>query len=152
MYLTGVTLTTIGYGDIVASTGPGKAWAACLMMCGIGAYGRAFGQTWSSAKEKLPAVSAGLNSLLVNLTCTVVCGGLVMSGLEDWSVTDGLYWGVVTSTSAGYGDFVPVTDNGKIFTTLYALWALGSMAEVTGYLNGKLDTLVTGALGKTKKA
>ena len=62
----------------------------------------------------------------------------------------------MTSTSVGYGDLAPASANGKLFTVVYSLYALGSTAEVVAYLNGKLDALVEGALsvipsGKSKK-
>lgn len=158
VYLAGITLTTVGYGDITPSTGAGKAWAVVIMLGGMGAFARAYGQTFDFVKSKVPASvkNDGMKNALANLTGAVVVGGLVMAGLEDWDAADGMYWAVVTSTSVGYGDLAPASANGKLFTVVYSLYALGSTAEVVAYLNGKLDALVEGALsaipsGKSKK-
>jgi voltage-gated potassium channel len=47
-------------------------------------------------------------------------GAFVYTFLENWSYLDALYFSVVTATTVGYGDVVPVTVFGKIFTIFFA--------------------------------
>ena len=39
--------------------------------------------------------------------------------VEGWRYLDALYFSAYTMTTVGYGDFVPKTDAGKIFTIFY---------------------------------
>lgn len=50
------------------------------------------------------------------------------------SVFDGLWWAVVTLTTVGYGDVVPVTPEGKVFTFLIVIIGLGIVAVPTGLM------------------
>lgn len=62
-------------------------------------------------------------------------GALVYHELEHWRWIDSLYFAAVTLTTVGFGDHVPSTDWGKIFTigymfagiavAFYALMAIG---------------------------
>ena len=45
--------------------------------------------------------------------------------VEDWGWIDSFYFSVMTLTTVGYGDLVPETDFGKIFTTLFVFGGLG---------------------------
>ena len=55
---------------------------------------------------------------------------------EKWRYLDALYFSAYTMTTVGYGDFVPKTDAGKVFTIFYvfagvaiALYGLSLMAS-----------------------
>jgi len=54
-------------------------------------------------------------------------GSYIFHHIEGWRYLDSLYFTVVTSTTIGYGDFVPKTDAGKIFTMFYCFFGI-SMA------------------------
>ncbi len=60
--------------------------------------------------------------------------GLLLAGMtfyhfvENWTWLDSLYFSVITLTTVGYGDFSPKTDAGKIFTMIYILAGLGTLA------------------------
>lgn len=56
--------------------------------------------------------------------------------VEGWRYLDAIYFSAYTITTVGYGDFVPKTDAGKIFTIIYvftgvaiALYGLSLMAS-----------------------
>lgn len=51
----------------------------------------------------------------------IFLGAYCYTFLEGWNYLDALYFSVSTSTTLGYGDFVPLTDGGKIFTIIFSL-------------------------------
>jgi voltage-gated potassium channel len=51
----------------------------------------------------------------------LLLGGGIYSKLEGWSIVDSIYFSAVTITTLGYGDFVPQTDAGKLFTILFSV-------------------------------
>lgn len=62
-----------------------------------------------------------------NVGFIVLVFGVVLVGgvfffhhFENWSYLDSAYFVSVTVTTIGYGDFVPVTSGGKIFTVIYS--------------------------------
>jgi voltage-gated potassium channel len=55
----------------------------------------------------------------------IVFGGYAYHYIEGWSYLDALYFSVITATTVGYGDLVPVTPLGKIFTIIYAFLIIG---------------------------
>ena len=50
------------------------------------------------------------------------------------SVPDALWWAIITMTSIGYGDVVPITPWGKLFGSLIGLVSVGLVALPTGLL------------------
>jgi len=50
------------------------------------------------------------------------------------SIPDTIYWSVVTLTTVGYGDMVPVTVVGKIFTVIISLMGVALLALPAGII------------------
>ena len=77
-------------------------------------------------------------------------GSLVYYLLEGWSPLDSVYFMLVTSTTVGYGDFSPVSQGGRLFTSGWALLgitlvfsAIQPLADNVLRLRGRLEkTLV----------
>jgi voltage-gated potassium channel Kch len=63
---------------------------------------------------------------------TLFSGTMFYSQVEGLRKLDALYFSVMTLTTVGYGDFVPQTDFGKIFTILYTLVGIGL---ILGFIN-----------------
>ena len=64
----------------------------------------------------------GLSILVLAL---VSFGSWFYRVVEELSWLDSTYFTVVTLTTVGYGDFVPETSAGKVFTMLYLMIGIG---------------------------
>jgi len=52
-------------------------------------------------------------------------GTFAYSSIEGWRYIDSAYFTVATVTTIGYGDLVPQTDVGKIFTMFFSFFGIG---------------------------
>ena len=66
--------------------------------------------------------------LLVAAIGLISFGTFVYTRLEGWSPIDALYFSVVALATVGFGDLVPTTDLGKLFTVGYILFGVGILA------------------------
>ena len=55
----------------------------------------------------------------------LIGGILIYSSIEEWRYIDSAYFAVATVTTIGYGDLVPQTDLGKIFTIFFSFFGIG---------------------------
>ncbi len=60
-------------------------------------------------------------------------GTMVYHYVEHLSWVNAYYFSVITLTTVGYGDIVPHTDVGKIFTTFYILAGVGIITTFISY-------------------
>jgi voltage-gated potassium channel len=66
---------------------------------------------------------------LLSTLLAIIAGGTVFFRLvEGWSWLDSYFFTVVTLSTVGYGNLVPVTAAGKIGTTVFILAGLGVFA------------------------
>lgn len=63
--------------------------------------------------------------LLATMATLIGTGTAFYSVHENWSVIDALFFSVTTLTTTGYGNLVPETELGKVFTMLYVLLGAG---------------------------
>lgn len=71
-----------------------------------------------------------LLTLLVTLAILVLVGTVFFAHAEGWSWLDAYFFTVVTLSTVGYGNIVPVTVAGKIGTTVFIFVGLGIFAVV----------------------
>lgn len=70
---------------------------------------------------KNPATSG-----LLVLTATIILTAAVFYWLvEGWSFLDAMFFSVATISTVGYGDMVPETGAGRIFTMVYIFVGIG---------------------------
>lgn len=62
---------------------------------------------------------------VVAVTVAIGFGAAGFHLIEGWSILDSLYVAAQTVTTVGYGDLTPATRNGRIFSTVFMLAAVG---------------------------
>jgi voltage-gated potassium channel Kch len=64
----------------------------------------------------------------------IAIGVLFYRHFEELGWIDAIYFTTVTLTTLGYGDIVPQTDLGKLFTSMYALLGVGMFLGLAGII------------------
>jgi hypothetical protein len=54
---------------------------------------------------------------------------------EGWTMVEAFYFGIVTLTTIGFGDYVPTTPAGDAFHFLFCIFGLGLVATLLGALS-----------------
>jgi voltage-gated potassium channel Kch len=80
--------------------------------------------------DMLPGLRSALadqwvRRLLVITLSLIAAGSIFFWLVEGWSLLDAIYFSVITLATVGYGDLVPKTIPGKIFTMAYVLSGVG---------------------------
>src|SRR5215210_1465458 len=78
--------------------------------------------------------SRGLVLLVASL---LVVGTGFYVAVEGWSVVDAVYFCAMSLATVGYGDVVPETDAGKLFTVAYVLCGIGILVSFFTALTAK---------------
>ena len=77
---------------------------------------------------------AAVQGLLALTFTLVMIASIFYAVVEGWSFLDAAYFAVVTIATIGYGDFVPKTAAGKIFTIAYVICGIGIFVAAVGAL------------------
>jgi voltage-gated potassium channel len=64
-------------------------------------------------------------SLVGLVVLTLAAGTAFYWDVEDWSLLDSFYFSAITLATVGYGDLVPSTPGGKLFTVFYVFAGVG---------------------------
>eukprot|EP00931_Biecheleriopsis_adriatica_P021930 TRINITY_DN14209_c0_g1_i1.p1 TRINITY_DN14209_c0_g1~~TRINITY_DN14209_c0_g1_i1.p1 ORF type:complete len:480 (+),score=81.85 TRINITY_DN14209_c0_g1_i1:73-1512(+) len=86
-------------------------------------------QVFDSAREIHRLYVSILQKIGISLVI-LATGSAAMVQLENWSYAEAFYFSCATMTTVGYGDVVPQTENGKLFTSAFILVALAALAAV----------------------
>lgn len=96
-------------------------------------------QALASRREELfLAFCAGLMLMMLSSTCLYLVEGPVQPQ-QFGSIPRAMWWSVVTLTTIGYGDTVPITPLGKFLAAITALCGIGLIAMPTGIVAAALS-------------
>ena len=80
-------------------------------------------------KIKLQLRGVGLTAMVV-----LCAGAIFFHHVEKLKWLDAFYFCTITLTTVGYGDIVPTTDAGKLFTIFYVVIGIGILATFANLL------------------
>ncbi|KAL9644567.1 hypothetical protein ABK040_009431 [Willaertia magna] len=87
---------------------------------------------------------------LIIVAYILVCAVIFME-IEGWQYQDACWYGFVTLTTIGYGDFFPKTPGGKVFYIFFTIIGLGFVAVQVGLVSEFLFGLIKKFKVKTKE-
>lgn len=90
----------------------------------------------------------GFKYMLMLSVVMIFIGGILISYIEDMTLTDGLWWAFVTSTTVGYGDISPSTSLGRIVACVLMICGIGLIGSLTStitsfFINSKNNETVS---------
>lgn len=155
LYFCVVTLTTVGYGDLLPSSDGSKLFTCGFVIIGIGMIGSALGIVSGYLLDKQEAMleelaektglddgddsndclSPAMQELLEGIATTtffVAAGTTFYTLYEDFSFVDALYLSVITMTTVGYGDMSPQKEGGRAFALVWMLFGVLSVSRAIG--------------------
>lgn len=94
----------------------------------------------------------GLSKMLIFTLVMIVSGATVVEVVEPeiHSLTDGLWWAMVTTTTVGYGDISPKTGVGRIVAVILMLVGIGTIGMISGTITTHFLTKKEPALPSVK--
>ena len=102
------------------------------VFAGLGLPLQALVQMWRDPRDRGPLL------LVVSL---LIVGVVFYTLVEGWSVVDAVYFSAMSLATVGYGDVVPETDVGKVFTVVYVLAGIGILVTFFTTLTSHTLTL-----------
>lgn len=93
---------------------------------------------------------------IVFITIAAILMGALMYMVEAdknpqlTNIPDGIYWAVVTLTTVGYGDTIPVTAMGKFLATIVMILGYGVIAVPIGIVTAEISSRVLGPKNRLK--
>ena len=101
--------------------------------------------------EALKASRAKISVFLFAVGTLVVIIGAIMYLVEGGrngftSIPQGIYWAIVTLTTVGYGDIIPITFLGKLVASIVMIMGYGIIAVPTGIVSYEISMQATKSL------
>ena len=93
--------------------------------------------------------------VIVSIILVWLCGAILIFILEPETFINfrtSLWWAIVSMTTVGYGDIVPITIGGKIFTSFISFIGIGVVSIPTALLASSLTNLLHVNNGDKKNA
>jgi hypothetical protein len=78
---------------------------------------------------------------LLLVVSLLIAGTAFYTLVEGWTVVDAFYFSAMSLGTVGYGDLVPETDVGKLFTVFYVLVGIGILVSFFTTLTAKMLSL-----------
>ena len=114
LYFSIITLSTVGYGDVVPKSHAGKLFCCGFILLGVSLISAALGAVFGRMKAALSSSSrapqnhkSSAASAAASMVAIAVLMAAVVVFLEGWHPVDALYWSIVTCSSVGFGDLTP---------------------------------------------
>lgn len=82
--------------------------------------------------------------LLIFISGLILFGGIFYHNVEGWTYLNSFYFCISTLGTVGFGDVVPVTTPGKIFTMIYIIVGIGAFLVF-------INTLTTNVAERRKR-
>jgi len=139
IYFCIITLTTVGYGDVVPKTAGGKLLCVLYIFLGVTLVSASLGAILGKAQAALAsapptsvrATQQRHRSQATSAACSmlgiVLMGAVLGAAVEGWGLVDSLYFAMVTCSSVGFGDLSPSVD-ARVPHLLFVLPAVGVFA------------------------
>lgn len=93
-----------------------------------------------AVKRGLPKISVFLGSVFV---VTIIAGTIMflIEGPDNGftNIPTGVYWAIITITTVGYGDIVPVSSLGKLFASFLVILSYGVIAVPVGIISAEMS-------------
>ena len=161
IYFMSSTLSLIGLGDISPKTDMGKIYTATFSIFGLGTTLITISIIMWLLSEKTVNILSKVNMNTLNenqldeqvpsikkqifktfsllfliLIVLITVIAVTFKYIEDWSFIDSFYFAVCMLTTLGYGDVVPIKDEGKIFFIFSSFFGTFCLAKILNlYLN-----------------
>lgn len=91
-----------------------------------------------AAGLRVAASDPSVQVLMGLVTALIVVATVFYRVVEQWAWIDALYFAVVTIATVGYGDLVPQTVLGKLFTIVYILTGIGLFVAFAAALTQRM--------------
>lgn len=143
LYFIILTLTTVGYGDIVPMSDGGKMFIVVYIFIGLSFIAACFGLLAAKVASKVEKtikldertmhhrIGEIFMPMLV-VTINMLCAALVIRFNEDVDWVTAIYWAMVSLSSVGYGDPLIVKESTRTFLVFFLLWGVTSFAWALG--------------------
>lgn len=78
------------------------------------------------------------NKIVATAISLIIVGTIFYHHVEKFEWVDSFYFTVITLATVGYGDFVPHTTAGKLFTVLYVIFGITIFVALAQTLLAKI--------------
>lgn len=130
--------TTVGYGGIYPITATGKTMTIFFGLMGlplmanllniISHYQVKYANHLLEAMNLKVSHKGQMMVLGAAVLIQMLIGTICMGYLEDWRFLNSAYFCFITMSTVGFGDFVPITNYGRVFVMFFILTSLGTFA------------------------
>lgn len=164
LYFVTVSLSSVGYGDFTPSTGASRALLVIYVLLFMGAFALLvemftdLRHQWlertlnrSRTYRRLGKTTQNLALLVVALGHVVLLGVILFHFLEGWTVSEAIYFSMITLTTLGYGDLLPSNTVSKLVLAAYVVYGHAVMGLVVSLLQEFLKSLVLGRRPRAPK-